>query len=58
VRQPARAFAARGVEEASLRLNAIDAHPNEKYNALVAEALAPRIARLLPATAGREGAAQ
>jgi lysophospholipase L1-like esterase len=52
------AFAARGVEEASLRLNAIDAHPNEKYNALVAEALAPQIARLLPAAAGREGAAQ
>jgi hypothetical protein len=52
------AFAARGVDEASLRLNAIDAHPNERYNALVAEALAPQFSRLLPAAARREVAAQ
>jgi hypothetical protein len=33
-------FIERGVEEASLRLNALDAHPNERYNAIVAEELA------------------
>ena len=38
---------ASGIDEASLRLNALDAHPNEKYNAFVAEALAPFIGRLL-----------
>ena len=38
---------ASGIDEASLRLNALDAHPNEKYNAFVAEALAPFIAKLL-----------
>jgi len=36
---------AHGVDESSLRLNALDAHPNERYNALVAEELA----KLLPA---------
>lgn len=35
-----RAFTAGGVREASLRLNAIDSHPNEAYNALVAQHLA------------------
>jgi lysophospholipase L1-like esterase len=33
-------FIARGVDEASLRLNALDAHPNARYHALVAEELA------------------
>jgi len=36
---------ARGVVESSLRLNPLDAHPNERYNALVAEELV----KLLPA---------
>lgn len=39
-------FTARGVEPATLRLNAIDPHPNEKYNALVAEELAPFLERM------------
>ena len=38
-------FIARGVDEASLRLNPLDAHPNERYNALVAEELAGFLAR-------------
>ena len=38
---------ASGIDEASLRLNALDAHPNEKYNAFVADALAPFIGGLL-----------
>lgn len=38
---------ASGIDEASLRLNALDAHPNEKYNAFVAEALAPFIGGFL-----------
>jgi len=36
-------FIERGVEEATLRLNPLDAHPNERYNAIVAEALASMI---------------
>lgn len=38
---------ASGIDEASLRLNALDAHPNERYNAFVAEALAPFVAGFL-----------
>jgi hypothetical protein len=38
---------ASGIDEASLRLNALDAHPNEKYNAFVAEQLVPFVARFL-----------
>jgi len=38
---------ASGIDEASLRLNALDAHPNEKYNAFVAAELAPFLARLM-----------
>jgi hypothetical protein len=38
---------ARKVDAASLRLNAIDAHPNEKYNALVAEELSQHFFGLL-----------
>ena len=38
-------FIERGVAEASLRLNALDAHPNERYNALVAEELANLLSR-------------
>lgn len=40
-------FTARALEPSSLRLNALDSHPNEKYNALVAEDLAPFVAGLL-----------
>lgn len=38
---------ASGIDEASLRLNALDAHPNEKYNAFVAEQLVPFVAKFL-----------
>lgn len=38
-------FIARGVAEASLRLNALDAHPNERYNAIVAQELADLLSR-------------
>jgi hypothetical protein len=38
-------FIARGVAEASLRLNALDAHPNERYNALLADELASILSR-------------
>ena len=38
---------ASGIDEASLRLNALDAHPNEKYNAFVAEQLVPFVAGFL-----------
>lgn len=41
-------FIARGVVESSLRLNALDAHPNESYNALVAEELAEILPGLGP----------
>jgi hypothetical protein len=34
------------ISGASLRLNALDAHPNEKYNALVARHLMPHLAML------------
>jgi GDSL-like Lipase/Acylhydrolase family len=36
------------VDEASLRLNFLDPHPNEKYNALVAAQVAPFLAGLMP----------
>ena len=49
------AFAARRLDEASLRLNLLDAHPNENYNAAVAAELAPRLARLLEALDNRRG---
>ena len=49
------AFAARRLDEASLRLNLLDAHPNENYNAAVAEELAPRLARLVEAIESRRG---
>lgn len=39
------AFIASGVKESALRLNPLDAHPNERYNAIVAEALASVIER-------------
>jgi lysophospholipase L1-like esterase len=38
---------ATGVDEGALRLNALDAHPNEKYNAIVAGMLAPFVAELV-----------
>ncbi len=40
-------FITRGIPESSLRLNAVDAHPNEKYNAVVAEELAPHLSAAL-----------
>lgn len=49
-------FQQANVSESSLRLNALDAHPNEKYNALVARHLAPYLAELYAATRGREQA--
>ncbi len=36
-------FASRGVRAATLRLNPLDAHPNEHYQSIVAAELAPRI---------------
>jgi hypothetical protein len=39
------AFVKSGVKESTLRLNPLDAHPNERYNAIVAEALASMIER-------------
>lgn len=44
-------FAASGISEASLRLNPLDAHPNEKYNAVVAEHLAAYLSGFLAADA-------
>jgi lysophospholipase L1-like esterase len=41
-------FIASKVPESKLRLNLLDAHPNETYNALVADFLAPSLASLLP----------
>jgi lysophospholipase L1-like esterase len=38
---------ASGIDEASLRLNALDAHPNENYNAFVAEQLTPFVGAFL-----------
>jgi hypothetical protein len=40
-------FIARGVRPTSLRLHALDAHPNERYNLLVAQELAPRLGAML-----------
>jgi hypothetical protein len=51
-------FIARRLDEASLRLNAVDAHGNGRYNAAVAEELAPHFSRLLPAAPVRGAAAQ
>lgn len=42
-------FIAARVPEPTLRLNAVDSHPNEKYNAIVAELLAAHLSDLLPA---------
>lgn len=42
-------FIAAGIAESSLRLNVLDAHPNERYNALVAEQLAADLERFLSA---------
>lgn len=41
-------FIARGLEAASLRLNALDAHPNERYHALVGQELAAHLKAILP----------
>lgn len=46
------AFIARGTEEASLRLNPLDSHPNEKYHVVVAQELTPFFAGVLAAKAG------
>jgi hypothetical protein len=45
-------FAAAGIAEGTLRLNAIDSHPNERYNAFVAAQLSEHLARKLPFHAG------
>lgn len=45
-------FIASGIAESSLRLNAIDGHPNERYNAMVAGPLAADLARFLSARGG------
>jgi lysophospholipase L1-like esterase len=42
-------FGARGVPPSSLGLNPLDRHPNDRYNALVAEELAPFVERMLGA---------
>jgi hypothetical protein len=47
-------FAARRVEEASLRLNPLDAHPNAAYNALVAQELNPYFSRVLALLGDRD----
>lgn len=49
-------FIARRLGEASLRLNALDAHPNAKYNAAVAEELAPQVERLAKERGAQPGA--
>lgn len=41
-------FIAARVPEPTLRLNALDSHPNERYNALVAELLAAHLRAALP----------
>jgi hypothetical protein len=46
-------FIARRVPEASLRLNPLDSHPNEKYNAVVAEVLDGFLSPLLDAAINR-----
>jgi hypothetical protein len=48
-------FIARGIEESTLRLNRIDAHPNEKYNVVVADELLPHVAAALDRLEGRDG---
>lgn len=45
---------ARRVDEASLRLNAIDAHPSARYHAVIAEELARHLAAALDAVARRQ----
>jgi hypothetical protein len=47
-------FLARRLEEASLRLNALDAHPNGAYNAVVARELSPYFSRVLALLGDRD----
>ena len=47
-------FIASGIRESSLRLNALDAHPNEKYNAAVAEYLVPYLSTLVSTSEDRK----
>ena len=47
-----RPFMQAKVSASSLRLNALDAHPNEEYNALVARHLTPYLARIYSETRG------
>jgi hypothetical protein len=42
-------FIALQIDPSSLRLNPIDAHPNEQYNAIVAEYLSPHIIQIMNA---------
>lgn len=46
-------FIARRLEEASLRLNALDAHANGRYNAVIAEELKPYFSRALAVLGSR-----
>lgn len=45
-------FVAADISESTLRLNAIDSHPNERYNAFVAVQLGEHLSRKLPFFAG------
>jgi hypothetical protein len=47
-------FIARQVPEAELRLNVLDSHPNEKYNAIVASVLSSQLAPVLTALINRD----
>jgi lysophospholipase L1-like esterase len=51
-------FIARRMDEASLRLNPVDAHPNGRYNTLVAEELGPYFRGVLALLGGGAGHAQ
>jgi hypothetical protein len=47
-------FIARQVPEGQLRLNVLDSHPNEKYNAIVANVLTSELGPVLPALKDRD----
>jgi hypothetical protein len=50
-------FLERGVDGAALRLNPLDAHPNEAYNMLVADLLEQPLSSLIETRRGRQAAA-
>lgn len=47
-------FIARQVPEGQLRLNVLDSHPNEKYNAIVASVVSSELGPVLPALKDRD----